>query len=101
MKMPGFAIALCGIISLNLLLPMQPAQGAICRSLGEKQVCVVEIQRSAKYYWQYRVILTVDGQKRPREIYNCRDRLRISAQGDRIPFQPQGIGSLICRLTRR
>lgn len=100
-KMRGFAIALLGLIGLNLLLPIQSAQAAICRHLGDKEVCIVEIRRSAKYYWRYRVTLSVDGKQRDREIYNCRDRLRISAQGDRIPFQSPGIGDLVCNLTRR
>ena len=95
------AIACFIALLLSFSLKASPAQGAICRQLGEQQVCIVDIRRSAKYYWQYRVTLEVDGQTRPREIYNCRDRVRISSQGDRKVFQDQGLGDLICSLVQR
>ncbi|MFP4008258.1 MAG: hypothetical protein ACLFV6_09685 [Spirulinaceae cyanobacterium] len=95
------AIACLIVLLLGFAINPQPVEGGICRQLGQQQVCIVDIQRSAKYYWQYRVTLEVDGQVRPREIYNCRDRVRISSQGDRIAFQDQSFGDLICRLVQR
>lgn len=95
-----YLLAIACLIS-GLIFETPSAEAAICRQLGEQQICIVDIQRSAKYYWQYRVSVTVDNQLRPREIYNCRDRVRISERGDRIAFQDEGIGDLICRLVQR
>ena len=51
-----------------------PAEASVCRNYQGREICIVDIKRSAKNYWEYRVILSVGGVKQPLEVYNCRDR---------------------------
>ncbi|MEQ9484943.1 hypothetical protein [Coleofasciculus sp. F4-SAH-05] len=48
------------------------------------------------YYWQYRAAVSIDGVKRPVEIYNCRDRTRVRQDGVVVSFEPDGAGEFIC-----
>jgi len=68
----------------------------MCRTIKEHNICILSIKRSAKYYWRYRVAVSIDGEKRPVEIYNCRDRTRIRHDGVVVSFEPDGAGKLIC-----
>ncbi|WP_254567551.1 hypothetical protein [Oscillatoria sp. HE19RPO] len=77
-----------------------PAQALVCRTLGDRSWCIVRIQRSAKYHWEYRVALRLDGVDQPLERYNCRDRIRVQANGTRVSFDDNGVGDLICRLVK-
>lgn len=74
------------------------AQAASCYHLGEALVCIVDIKRSAKYYWEYRVTVTVDGVKQPTIRYNCRDRTRTQPDGTITTIIDSDIGHIICRL---
>ncbi len=78
-----------------------PAAAAYCRNVGEHQICVLDVKRSAKYYWEYRATVSVDEVERSQEIYNCRDRLRVRQDGRIVPFEGQGPGPLICSLLYR
>lgn len=78
-----------------------PAVAATCHSTAAHQICIQSVQRSAKNYWEYRVKVTVDGVAYPIEVYNCRDRTRITADGTIAPFELNGAGVLICRLLNR
>jgi hypothetical protein len=51
-----------------------PAYASFCHNDNGHQICIIDIKRSAKNYWEYRIVLGVDGVKRPVEVYNCRDR---------------------------
>lgn len=73
-----------------------PGWAASCRTLGDRQICIVSIQRSAKNYWEYRASVQIDGVIRPIEVYNCRDRIRIRQDKTVVPFEPNGAGELIC-----
>lgn len=73
-----------------------PVEAALCRHVEGRDVCAVKIKRSAKYYWEYRTIISVDGRKKPLEIYNCRDRTVKRKNKYPIPFKADGIGDLIC-----
>ncbi|AFY66555.1 hypothetical protein [Geitlerinema sp. PCC 7407] len=88
---------------LAIALPLQAAP-ILCRTLEGHQICVLSLKRSAKYFWEYRAKVRVDGKERPIEIYNCRDRLWTRADGKQISFEtpeiPNG-GNLICQLFRR
>ena len=99
------AIALLALllnIGLTFFGPSQPVQAALlCRTLAQQQVCILTIQRSAKNHWEYRVVASIDGVKQPLEIYNCRDRDRIRQDGKRLPFQPNGLGPLVCQILQR
>jgi hypothetical protein len=78
-----------------------PAAAALCRTSGEQTICILEIKRSAKNYWEYRAVVKVNDEERPIEVYNCRDRIRVKQDGTAIPFQPNGAGDLICRVLNR
>jgi hypothetical protein len=97
-------VLLIVLLSVGLLpwLAIVPdAAAAPCRAVGSQTVCIVEIKRSAKYPWEYRVTLSQDGVKQPQEIYNCRDRVRVNAAGITVPFREAGTGEWICRLVKQ
>ncbi|MCT7963798.1 hypothetical protein NG791_24270 [Laspinema sp. D1] len=86
------------ILALSIAFP---AQALVCRTLGDhRSVCIVRIERSAKYHWEYRVALRLEGVDQPLERYNCRDRLRVQTNGTRVSFDEDGVGDLICRLVK-
>jgi hypothetical protein len=83
------------------LLSALPAEAALCRRTAERTLCIMEIKRSAKNFWEYRAIVSVDGKTRPIELYNCRDLVRVRADGRVVPFTESGAGELICRALNR
>mgnify|MGYP005847737837 CR=1 FL=1 len=85
------------ILSSPFTFP-RPVEAAFCRAVNHQQVCITSIKRSAKNYWEYRVVLSVDGMEKPLELFNCRDRVRIQQDGTPLPFEPEGLGEQICRL---
>ncbi|MBE9125384.1 hypothetical protein IQ257_02470 [Coleofasciculus sp. LEGE 07092] len=78
-----------------------PAEASFCRNTKDHSICILSIKRSAKYYWEYRAVVSVDGIERPLEIYNCRSRLRVQKDGTAVPFEPNGTGELICNVLKR
>ena len=58
------------IVASFLIVPRTEAD--ICKFWSGHQVCVIRIKRSAKYYWKYRTILSVDNKKQPEIVYDCR-----------------------------
>ena len=84
-------------ISFNLIFILT-AQASTCQNLDNRTVCIITLKRSAKYYWEYRAVISVDGQKKPLEIYNCRDRFKTNRYGDIVPFSNDGISQLVCSL---
>ena len=88
------SILLISVILFGAIAP--PGEAALCRNVNSHQVCVVKIKRSAKYYWEYRTVVSVDGEKKALEIYNCRDRTVTRKNKYPIRFKPHSIGELIC-----
>jgi hypothetical protein len=78
-----------------------PAAASVCRNYDGKQICIVDIQRSAKNYWEYRAIISIDGVKQPVEAYNCRHRSKIKKDGTVLPFSKNDAGQLICSFFRQ
>ncbi|MDP8964108.1 MAG: hypothetical protein M3O33_09030 [Cyanobacteriota bacterium] len=78
-----------------------PAEASFCRNSNDHSICVLSIKRSAKNYWEYRAAISIDGVKRPIEIYNCRARVRICQDGTVVPFKSKGSGELICSFFQR
>lgn len=79
-------LGLLGLILLVSLLLAPVAQAApLCRTVADHQICILKITRSAKYYWEYRAVVTVDDQHRPMARYNCRTREYISRDGNHVP----------------
>jgi hypothetical protein len=78
-----------------------PATASVCRNYEGKQICIVEIDRSAKNYWEYRAIVSIDRVKQPRETYNCRSRSRVKKDGTLVPFAKNDPGQLICSFFKK
>jgi hypothetical protein len=91
------AVFMMGIMGGWFLFP-QSAAATICQTIQQQQICVVDIQRSAKNYWEYRIKIQVDGVEQSMVIYNCRDRTKTQQNGEIIPFDQYDIGNRICRL---
>ncbi|KYC42833.1 hypothetical protein WA1_11955 [Scytonema hofmannii PCC 7110] len=87
-------IAICFFFAL-------PAYASFCRNDNGHQICIIDIKRSAKNYWEYRAVLNVDGVKRPVEVYNCRDRKKIQKDGTALPFGKNDPGEIVCRLFKK
>jgi hypothetical protein len=75
-----------------------PVLAMSCRSLNGELVCIQSLQRSAKKYWEYRVQLKVNGLSQPVEIYDCRNQLRRSPQGQWQDFSHPKIDAFACSL---
>lgn len=89
-----FGIAIAAFVWVSSLLPVQAKE--FCRAAGDRQVCIVRIERSAKNYREYRAQVKIDGKKRPLEIYDCQRQQRRSKDGTRTPFEANGAGEVVC-----
>ena len=100
-----FTIAMWGILILFLMVIeltiALPAQAAFCRQIDHHTICLLDVKRSAKNHWEYRAKVQIDGVERPFEVYNCRDRVRIQADGSIRPFAPREVGWVICQSLKR
>jgi hypothetical protein len=93
-------LALIWVVALAL-----PAIAVQCQSIAGQEVCILNLRRSAKHYWEYWAQLSVNGVKQPDRVYDC----RVFAK-ERSPYIPpelsaetvkvESIGSLVCRLYR-
>jgi len=98
--------AIIKLIALSLFLTLSlaiapPAEASFCRDSNDHSICVLSIKRSAKNYWEYRVVISIDGKKQPLEVYNCRKHIKINRQGDIIPFQSNSSGEIICSFFKK
>ena len=87
-------------LSFNLTIVVA-AEASTCRQLSNHRVCILSLKRSAKYYWEYRAAISIDGQKKPIEIYNCRERIKINYHKTVVPFAQDGTGEFVCSLYKR
>ena len=71
-----------------------------CKLWSGNKVCIVRIKRSAKYYWEYRTILSVDGKKQPEVVYDCRHFSYSRPDKTRVYFEDdsEDLGNFICSL---
>jgi hypothetical protein len=88
-----------GLFISIFLFPL-PADATVCRNFQGQQICILNIQRSAKKYWEYRVTVGIDGVAQPVEIYNCRSRYRVTQGKVIVSFQQDDMGSLICKMLK-
>lgn len=77
----SFVILLASILSFSF-----PSEPLVCREDHSHQVCILRIKRSAKNYWEYRASVSLDGEKRPMEKYDCRTRVVLRSDGTIISF---------------
>jgi hypothetical protein len=101
MKLKNISAIAFTIIFLLSFTIAQPAAAAFCRNYQGNSICILSIERSAKYYWEYRAAVKVNGETRPVEIYNCRDRTLIKADGKIVSFDKNGSGNLICNVLNK
>jgi hypothetical protein len=74
----------------------------LCRNMAEHQVCVESIKRSAKYYWEYRVVVSVDGETRSAKRYDCRQlRSGVKETQSQIIANERSIQEFVCGLVER
>jgi hypothetical protein len=93
-------LALIWVVGLAL-----PAIAVQCQSIAGQEVCILNLRRSAKHYWEYWAQLSINGVNQPDRVYDC----RVFAK-ERSPYIPpelsaetvkvESIGSLVCRLYR-
>ncbi|WP_158505967.1 hypothetical protein [Picosynechococcus sp. NKBG15041c] len=48
-----------------------PVYGETCRTYENQEICLISLKRSAKYYWEYRAVLRIDGKKLPMKKFDC------------------------------
>jgi len=96
----GLLAIVLGLTSFAL-----PAQAGNCYHRSDHEICLQQVQRSAKYYWRYRVEATVDGAPQPLTRYDCRDRTRTPLAGPQKgrsqKFTAADIGDKLCQLVDR
>lgn len=95
-----------GVVIVFLLLAFPSlAQAKTCYRQQGYDVCLEQVQRSAKYHWRYKVKATIDNQKQPLTWYDCRDRTQTAITGASkgVPekFLSNGIGAKVCQLVDR
>ncbi len=84
-----------------ILSVAHPAFASVCRNYDgydglRHQICILSIKRSAKNYWEYRATVSVDKVKRPTEVYNCRERVKVQEGVTILPFEQKDPGEMIC-----
>lgn len=79
----------------------RPAFAAVCRTVNGHQICILDIKRSAKKYWEYRVTASIDGITQPNKIYECRDRIKILPNGTVVRFGNEDVAEVVCSVFRR
>jgi hypothetical protein len=94
-------LLVCLLLLIVSFAVANPALASICRNINGHQICILDIKRSAKNYWEYRASVSIDDEKKPIEIYNCRDRILIQADGSIVPLASNNPGELICTLLKR
>ncbi|NES74419.1 MULTISPECIES: hypothetical protein [Okeania] len=93
------------ILSIFLLIfffaVTPPAAASFCRNYNGNKICILNIKRSAKNYWEYRAEVSINGRRKPLEIYNCRTEEKIQKNGKIVKFKPNGAGKLICNVLNK
>lgn len=93
-------ILLLSLVFWSVLMPVANAE--MCGVRNGHQICILKLKRSAKYYWEYRATVSIDGQRqRNQEIYNCRDRTLTRKGKYPIPFKSNSPGELVCDLFQK
>ena len=94
----NYFIILLFVLAFFVIIPR--AEANTCKFWSGHQVCVVQIKRSAKYYWEYRTILSVDGTKQPEIVYNCRNSYYFNPEKNKVFFKnnKNDLGNFVCDL---
>jgi len=95
----GIVIALC--LWLAISPDVSSSSALTCRDYEGREVCINRIKRSARNYWEYRVDLTIDGQRQSSDLLDCRNHQRIDRDGFIEPFAPDDVGWFVCQYFNR
>ncbi|ABG53936.1 conserved hypothetical protein [Trichodesmium erythraeum IMS101] len=79
----------------------RPVAASFCRNDKGNKICILNIKRSAKNYWEYRAEVSINGVRKPLEIYNCRTQQKIEKNGNIVKFSSNGAGKLICSILNK
>jgi hypothetical protein len=94
-------LTLIGLVLACWLVIIPVTQAATCQEIAAEQVCIQKIKRSAKYYWEYRVNLSINAVKQAVRVYNCRDRYYLLPDRTQRSYQQSDrLGKMVCRLYR-
>ena len=96
-----YLFKLCSIGILIWSMSLAPALAAFCRQVEGHRICIVDIKRSAKNYWQYQAVVSNDGIESPSASYDCRERLIIDLEGKVSSFRSRKDAQFVCSLYRR
>lgn len=69
-----------------------------CRSFRGHEVCILTQKRSAKRFWEYKAQVSVDGDRQPLWVYNCRDRTKAERDGTVFEFDRDDPGEVVCKV---
>ncbi|MBD2567707.1 hypothetical protein [Anabaena lutea] len=78
-----------------------PAWANVCHNYDGHEICILSIKRSAKKYWEYRAVVSVNGVKTPVEIYNCRAKFKLNKDGTFTQFRDNSPGEMICSFFKK
>lgn len=73
-----------------------PVQAVTCRTVSDREVCILTIKRSAKNYWEYRAKVQIDGEVKPMQIYDCRTKTTIQNNKVLELFEQDGTAEVVC-----
>ncbi|MBD2230101.1 hypothetical protein [Phormidium tenue] len=73
----------------------ESAASVLCRDVEGQEVCIETIKRSAKYTWEYRVVVSIDGKSRPVKRYDCR-RTTGADRELAMPYFESALRQFIC-----
>lgn len=79
---------------------MAPAYADFCRQIEGHRICIVDIKRSAKNYWQYQAVVSNDGIAATAASYDCRERLITDLSGKVSSFRSRQDAKFVCSLYR-
>ncbi|NJK28339.1 MAG: hypothetical protein HC925_07540 [Coleofasciculaceae cyanobacterium SM2_3_26] len=102
------AIACC-LVGFSWFWAIAPAAADYCFGRGDRQICLTDVRRSAKHPWEYWVVRwdtnSAKGdsskERKVREVYNCRDRLRTTQAGETVRFQTDDPQAEFCRVLQK
>ena len=64
-------IGMVAVVALVVVWPY-PAMAAVkCQTVAGQRLCLESVKRSAKYFWQYRAVVSVAGRPQPEAVYHC------------------------------
>ena len=95
-----YLFKLCSIGILIWSMSLAPAHAEFCRQVEGHRICIVEIERSAKNYWQYQAVVSNDGIESPAASYDCRERLIVDLEGKVSSFRSRKDAKFVCSLYR-